>query len=145
MDDQIIPLCSQVNFSDSSRSNISRFDRSWWLVLNESTLDKDCREWVAPGYTAIPGVASLNDGYIQHRGVARGRGRGGANRPGRRVEGAPMKPTIISTKLLFHRIILVCFSEKSVSIDVFPPQHWQKNRYDLPKIWKCWVQIVLHY
>ena len=61
--------------------------------------------------------------YID-RGVARGGG--GANRPGRRVEGAPMKPTI-STKLLFNRIILVCFSKKALLIDVLAPPHWQKT------------------
>ena len=54
---------------------------------------------------------------LQYRGVARGGGGGGANRPGRRVEGAPMKPT----KLLFYRIILVSFSKKSLVIDVLAP------------------------
>ena len=50
----------------------------------------------------------------------------GANRPGRRVEGAPMKPTI-STKLLFYRIILVFFQKKSLLIDVLAPPHKQKT------------------
>ena len=48
-----------------------------------------------------------------------------------------MKPTI-STKLLFYRIILVCFSKKALLIDVLAPPHWQKNRYNLQKIWKIW-------
>ena len=55
------------------------------------------------------------------RGVARG-GAGGANRPGRRVEGAPMKPTI-STQLLFYRIILVGFPKTSLLIDVLAPPY----------------------
>ena len=46
-------------------------------------------------------------------------GAGGANRPGHRVEGTPMKPTIFK-KLLFYRIILVCFSKKLL-IDVLAP------------------------
>ena len=61
--------------------------------------------------------------FVPSRGKARGRG---ANRPGRRVERAPMKITI-STKLLFYRIILVYFSKKSVLIDVLAPPHWQKT------------------
>ena len=68
----------------------------------------------------------LSHRWLSDRGVARGARRGGANRPGSRVEGAPMKPTI-STKLLFYRIILVCFKKKIISllIDVLAP-HWQK-------------------
>ena len=54
------------------------------------------------------------------RGVAKGTV--GANRPGRQVGGAAMKPTI-STKLLFYRIILVCFTEKSLLLDVLTPPH----------------------
>ena len=37
-----------------------------------------------------------------------------------------MKPTI-STKLLFYRIILVCFSKKALLIHVLAPPHWQKT------------------
>ena len=62
---------------------------------------------------------------VWRRGVARGGG-GGANRPGRRVEGAPMKPTI-STQLLFYRIILVGFPKTSLLIDVLAPPYWQKT------------------
>ena len=75
--------------------------------------------------------------YPAARGVARGVA-GVRIAPG--VKGAPMMPTNC-TKLLFYRIILVWLPKKLLLIDVLAPPHWQKNRWDLPKIWKCWVQV----
>ena len=39
------------------------------------------------------------------------------------------------------KIILVCFSDKSLLIDVLATPHWQKNRWS-SKIWKCWVKMT---
>ena len=90
----------------------------------------DCVRWVNPGSRVLQiivceGVVH-NKGRLHegggradadrcgHRGRGRGVARGaGANRPGHRVEGAPMKPTI-STKLLFYRIIFSLFLTKII-------------------------------
>ena len=74
-------------------------------------------------YKVVPGDCGCNPRSQVNPGAKLG---GGGEPPRRRVEGAPMKPTI-STKLLFYRIILVYFSEKSVLINVLAPPHWQKQ------------------
>ena len=52
--------------------------------------------------------------------MSRGVAREGRTAPGARLEGVPMKPTS-SKKLLFYRIIIVCFSKKVLLFHVLAP------------------------
>ena len=94
-------VCKRVHFTWNSLSFVHPKGKKTVQQLMKDTIVAHSEQHIISTQEAQQKCQN----YCQGRGVARGAG--GANRPGRRVEGAPMKPTIY-TKVLFYRIISVC-------------------------------------